>query len=198
MYVYDIYIYIWQRLINPVTVNWMKTLATPPWVTQVDPKDPRVTPGLHRRLLPEGVPPLSLPFSCMHACNHTQSAMSYSRHVGCVPQQTCLLCHTEDMSAMLHSKHVGRVRQQTCLLCDTADMSAAVSHSRHYSFVTQQICLLSHVDFWAPVDRPRQVNLNHPRGNGGPCSAMNLWDADLYVYIYIWWQQFMWRRFSLG
>ena len=79
------------------------------------------------------------------------SAVSYSRHVCRVTQQTCLLRHTTDMSAGSHGRHVCCVTQQTCLPCHTSDMSA-VCHSRHVCCVTQQICLLSHVDSWAPVN----------------------------------------------
>ena len=76
-------------------------------------------------------------------------------HVCRVTQQTCLLCHTEDMYAESQSRHVCcitqqtcplfhaadnfcSVTQQTCLLCHTATMSA-VSHDR---LATQQTCLL--------------------------------------------------------
>ena len=40
------------------------------------------------------------------------------------PGGAILLCHTADMPAVSHSRHVWCVTQQTCLLCDTADMSA--------------------------------------------------------------------------
>ena len=39
------------------------------------------------------------------------------------------------MSAVSHSRHVCRLTQQTCLLCHTADISVA-SHSRHVCCVT--------------------------------------------------------------
>ena len=68
---------------------------------------------------------------------------SHGRHVCCVTQQTCLLCHTAEMSAVSHSRDVCCVTQQSCLLCHAADMSAA-SHSRHVCCVTQQTCLLCH------------------------------------------------------
>ena len=68
------------------------------------------------------------------------SAVSHRRHVCCVTQQTCLLCHSADMSAVSHSRHVCCVTQQTCLLCHTADMSA-VSHSSHVCCVRKQTCL---------------------------------------------------------
>ena len=69
------------------------------------------------------------------------SAVSHSRHVCSVTQQTYVLCDTVGMSAVSHSGQVCCVKKQTCLLCDTADMSA-VSHSRHVCCVTQQTCLL--------------------------------------------------------
>ena len=95
--------------------------------------------GLHRRLRPEGVPPLSSLLSCVHVYTRTQSAVSHTIHFCCVTQQTHLLCHTADMLAESHSRHVCCHPQQTCLLCDTADMTA-VSHSRHDCCVTQQTC----------------------------------------------------------
>ena len=63
-------------------------------------------------------------------------AVSHSRHVSCVPPQTCLLCDTEDMSAVSRSRHVCGFRQQTCRLCHTA------SRSRHACCVTHQTCTL--------------------------------------------------------
>ena len=47
--------------------------------------------------------------------------MRHSRHVCCVTQQTCLLCHTADMSAVSHGRHVCCATQQACLLSHTAD-----------------------------------------------------------------------------
>ena len=82
-----------------------------------------------------------LTYSVDWQCFHTLS--SHSRHVFCVTQQTCLLCHTADMSAVSHSRHVCCDTQQTCLLCHTADMSAA-SRNRHVCCATQQTCLLRH------------------------------------------------------
>ena len=86
-----------------------------------------------------------------------QLPVLHSRHVCCVRQQKCLLCHTADMSAVansrhaccvtadmsvvLHSRRVCCVTEQTCLLCHTANMSA-VSHSRQVCCVTQQTPLL--------------------------------------------------------
>ena len=93
------------------------------------------------------------------------SAVSRSRLVCHVTQQTCLLCDTADTCAAWRSRHFFCVNQQTCLLCDTADVSA-VPH-------TQQTCLLSHVESWAPVDRPRRVNLGDPRGYCELCWSMN-------------------------
>ena len=69
---------------------------------------------------------------------------AHSRHVCCVTQHACLLCHTADsllshtadMSAVSHSRHVCCVTQLTCLLCHTADMSA-VSHRGHVCCFTQ-------------------------------------------------------------
>ena len=77
---------------------------------------------------------LQLPDSGMAlALKSSSSAVSHSRHVRCVTQQTCLLFPTADMSALSHSRHICSVTQQaclrydsaqTCLLCHTADMSA--------------------------------------------------------------------------
>ena len=80
-------------------------------------------------------------------------ALSHSRNVCRVTQQTCLLsntadmssgscgrhvllCHTVAMSAMSHSGHVSCVTQQTCMLWHTADVSA-VWHNRHVCCVLQ-------------------------------------------------------------
>ena len=84
------------------------------------------------------------------------SAVSHSRHVCCVTQQTCLRRHTADMSAVSHSRHVCWVTQQTCLLCHTANMSA-MSHSRHVCCVTQQICLLCRTTDMPAVSHSRHV-----------------------------------------
>ena len=78
------------------------------------------------------------------------SAVSGSRHVCCVTQQTCLLCATADMSAVSHSRHVCCVTQETCLPCQTADISTA-SHSRHVCCVTQQPCLPCDTADMSPV-----------------------------------------------
>ena len=98
-------------------------------------------------------------------CRH---AVSHSRHVYCVTQQTCLRCHTADMFAVSHSRHVCCVAQQiyrsavshsrqacclthqTCLLCHRADKPAVsprqqtclLCHSRAVSRITQQTCLM--------------------------------------------------------
>ena len=76
--------------------------------------------------------------SCTRALFETQNRgfVSHNRHVCCVTQQKCLLCHTADMSAVSRSKHVCYATQQTCLLCHTAGMSVA-SHSRRVCRVTQ-------------------------------------------------------------
>ena len=63
-----------------------------------------------------------------------RSALWYSKHVCCVIQQTCLLCHTADMSAVRHS----RVTQQTCLLCDRADMAPPLLATQHHGFVSKE------------------------------------------------------------
>ena len=96
---------------------------------------------------PSGTKPLSQNHGFVSQAWEGMSAVSHSRHVGCVTQQTCPLCHTSDMSAVSrhtadmsavsHSRHVCvspstpvcGVTQQTCLLHDTASMFAA-SHSR--------------------------------------------------------------------
>ena len=74
---------------------------------------------------------------------------SHSRHVCCVAQQTCLLCHTAEISASPHSRHVCVccVTQQTALLCHTADMTA----------VSQQTCLLCHTADTSAVPHSRHV-----------------------------------------
>ena len=105
--------------------------------------------GLHRRFLPEGAPPPSLPLSCVHV--YTQSAVSHSRHVCCVTQQKCLLCCTDDMV-----RHICCVTQYTCLLRHAADTSA-ISNSRHVCCVTQQTCLLSRTAGMSVVSRSRHV-----------------------------------------
>ena len=76
------------------------------------------------------------------------SAVSYSRHICCVTQQTCLLYHTADMSAASHSRHVCCVTQQTC---------PAVSHSRHVCCVAQQTCLLRHTADMSAVSHSRHA-----------------------------------------
>ena len=81
--------------------------------------------------------PLSLrpSLACMRAHTLTHTHAHTHTH--------SLLCLTADMSAVSYSRHVSSVTQQTCLLCDTADMSF-VLRSRHVRCVTQQTCLLSH------------------------------------------------------
>ena len=116
----DIYIYIWQRLINVVAVNSMGTSAAPPWITQVDPS---ATQGRHKVYIGDSYqkacPSLFAPL--LHACVHS--------HTVCyVLQQTCRLCHSADMSVVSHSRHVCCVAQPTFLLSHTRDMYA-VSHS---------------------------------------------------------------------
>ena len=95
------------------------------------------------------------------------SAVSHSRHVCYVTQQTCLqwpiclLRHTADMSAVSPSRHVCCVTQHTCLLCHTllchtAGMSA-VTHSRHLCCVTLWTCLLCHTADMSAVLGSRHV-----------------------------------------
>ena len=113
----------------------------------------------------EGLAPPLLrrkPWFCV-ASRRGMSAVSHSRHVCCVSQQTCLLCHTADMSAVSHSRHVCCVTQQTCLLCHTADMSA-VSHSRHVCCVPQQTCLLCDTADMSAVSHSRHVPGHKTRG----------------------------------
>ena len=57
------------------------------------------------------------------------SAVSRNRHVRCVTQPTCLLCHIADMSAVSDINHVCSVTQQN-LLRHRAYMSA-VPYKRH-------------------------------------------------------------------
>ena len=77
------------------------------------------------------------------ALPRTQSAVSRSRHVCCVTQQTYLLHHKAGLSAGSHSTHVCCVTRQTCQLRETADIPA-VSHSRHVCCVKRQTLLLCH------------------------------------------------------
>ena len=68
----------------------------------------------------------------MSAVSHrSMSALSRSRHVFCVTQQTCLLCHTADMSAVSPSRHDSCVTE-TCTpicLCDILQMRIVLSLS---------------------------------------------------------------------
>ena len=72
------------------------------------------------------------------------SAVSHSRQVCCVLQQTCLLCDTADsvccvtqqtMPAVSHSRHWVCVTQQTL---------SAVAHSRHCCVTQQTVSAVSH------------------------------------------------------
>ena len=76
------------------------------------------------------------------------SAVSRSKHLCCVKQQTCLPCHTADTSAVSHSRHV--------LPCHTADTSA-VSHSRHVCCVTLQTRVPCHTAGMVAVSHGRHV-----------------------------------------
>ena len=105
---------------------------------------------------------------------------AHSRHVCCVTQHACLLCHTADsllshtadMSAVSHSRHVCCAAQQTCLLCHAADMSA-VPCSRHSCCVTQQTCARTqdkrqvsktngHTAFHTNMKKERALLSHHP------------------------------------
>ena len=101
------------------------------------------------------------------------SAVSHSRHVCCVTQQTCLPRDTADMSAVPHSRHVFCcVTQQTCLPCRTEDMSP-VSFSRLVCCATQQTM-------------PAAWQSRHCLGpKGAFWTRQQMRKCHIYIYIYI-------------
>ena len=103
--------------------------------------------------------------ACGLFCTADMPAVSHSKHVYCVKQQTCpavshsrdlcrvtdhmcLLCHTAEMFVASHSRLL--------LLCHTADMSA-VSQGGHVGCVTQQSCLVCRTADMSGVSQSRHA-----------------------------------------